>query len=72
MCILNFDDLLVLCAGRGGGRGVAKSSMVEFLEKLAGEKMPRPSNTKLLNWRTSQVLDPPAAGGGVVTAEGGL
>ena len=32
-------------------------------------KMPRPVNTKLLNWRTSQVLPP--AGGGIVTAEAG-
>ena len=54
---------------RGGGRGPAKASIVEALEALAGGAMPRSQNTKLLNWRTSQVVSP--ASGGVVAAEGG-
>ena len=54
---------------RGGGRGPAKASIVAALESLAGGKMPRAQNTKLLNWRTSQSVAP--SGSGIVTAEGG-
>ena len=32
------------------------------LKALAGAKLPRAQNTKLLNWRTSQALPPAAAG----------
>ena len=64
---------------RGGGRAAAKAKIVGALEDLAGGKLPRPLNSKLLNWRTSQVeaVKPPAEpaeggdAGGVVTAEGG-
>ena len=35
---------------RRGGRGGAKASIVEAIEHLAGEKLPRVKHTKLLNW----------------------
>lgn len=61
------------------GRNASKSSIVDALRSLAGgKKMPRAQNTKLLNWRTSQVnVNPPTTaageggGGGIVTAEEG-
>lgn len=57
---------------RGGGRDAARSHMVAALEDLAGCKMPRAQNAKLLNWRTSQASPPlPAESESVVTAGGG-
>ena len=57
---------------RGGGRHVAKSSLLEALERLTGDTLPRVKHTKLLNWRTSQVVNSPeTTGEGIVTAEGG-
>ena len=58
---------------RGGGRDAARSHMVAALEELAGCKMPRAQNAKLLNWRTSQASPPLGSkeGESVVTAEGG-
>jgi len=57
---------------RGGGRNAAKSSLLEALERLTGDTLPRVKHTKQLNWRTSQVVNSPVTGeGGIVTAEGG-
>lgn len=52
-----------------GGRNAAKSSILNALESLTGQKVPRVKNAKLLNWRTSQVNA--HEGEGIVTAEGG-
>ena len=50
------------------GRNAAKSFLLDAVERVSGQRLPRAKHTKLINWRTGQVR---SVGDGVVTAEDG-